>query len=74
MYLKNVSDINKQLCNYLLPLQHMIKACFCCNLLYKIFGESSQWENSLSQCILGDLTEKEGLVFEVICSFVQPDS
>lgn len=63
-----------QLCNYLFPLQHMMKACLSCYFLYKTFGESSQWENSLSQGILGDLTEKECLVFEVICSFVQPGS
>lgn len=63
-----------QLCDYLFPLQHMMKACLSCYFLYKTFGESSQRENSLAQGILGDLTEKECLVFEVICSFVQPDS
>lgn len=59
--------------NYLLSLQHMLKTCLSSYFLHKIFGESSQWENSLSQGILGDLTEKKCLVFEVICSFVQPD-
>lgn len=52
----------------------MMKACLSCYFLDKTFGESSQWENSLSQGILGDLTEKECLVFAVICSFVQPNS
>lgn len=60
--------------SYLFPLQHVMKACLSCYFLDKTFGESSKWENSLSQGILGDLTKKERLVFEVICSFVQPDS
>lgn len=59
-------------CMYLFPLQHMVKARLSSNFFDKIFGESGQWEHGLSQGILGDLTEEEGLVFEVICSSVQP--
>lgn len=62
------------LCGYLFPLQHMVKARLSSNFLDKLFGESGQWEHGLSQGILGDLTEEEGLIFEVICSFVQPHS
>lgn len=62
------------MCGYLFPLQHMVKPCLSSNLFYKLFGESSQREHGLSQGVLGDLTEEEGLVFEEICSFVQPHS
>lgn len=50
----------------------MVKPCLSSNLFDKVFGESGQWEHGLLQGILGDLTEEEGLVFELICSFVQP--
>lgn len=60
------------LCDYLFSLQHMVKPGLSSNLFDKVFGESGQWEQGLSQGVLGDLTEEEGLVFEEICSFVHP--
>lgn len=57
---------------YLFPLQHVVKPGLSGNLFHKLFGESGQWEHGLSQGILGDLTEEEGLVFAEICCFEQP--
>lgn len=57
---------------YLFPLQHMVKPRLSRNFSHKLFGESGQWEHGLAQGILGDLTEEECLVFEVIGPFVQP--
>lgn len=48
---------------YLLLLKNMVKPCFSSNLFDKLLGESCKWEHGLSQGILGDLTEEEGLVF-----------
>lgn len=56
---------------YLFPLQYMVESSLSCNFLHKVFGKSGQWEHGLSQGVLGDLTEEEGLVFEVIRRFVQ---
>lgn len=56
---------------YLFPLQHMVKPSLGCNLFDEILGQSGQWERGLSQGVLRDLTEEEGLVFEEICPFVQ---
>lgn len=50
----------------------MVKPRLGRNFSDKLFGESGQWEHGLAQGILGDLTEEEGLVFEVIGPFVQP--
>lgn len=61
-------------CVYLFLLQYMVKPSFSCNLFHKLFGESSQWEHGLSQGILRNLTQEEGLVFEAVCSLVQPHS
>lgn len=56
---------------YLFPLQHMVKPSLGCNLFDKILGQSGEWERGLSQGILRDLTEEEGLVFEKVRPFVQ---
>lgn len=58
--------------DYLFPLQHMVKTCLSSNFFDKPFREPSQREDALTQGILGDLTQEEGLVFEVICPLVQP--
>lgn len=60
--------------SYLIPLQYMMEPSLSCNLFHKVFGKSRQWEQGVSQSVLGDLTEEEGLIFEVIRSLVQPHS
>lgn len=52
--------------SYLLLLQHVVQSVLSCYFLYKILGEPPQGEEGSPQGLLGNLAEKEGLVFKAV--------